>query len=79
MIACGRVGRCHGRDDLEVLRIKNVTGDERYRICLRRRSEDSMPEIRKFCKVTKTEQSKQMEVFPHVDNPTREIRAYTLA
>ena len=50
------VSRRQGRDDIEVLRIEDVAWDKRYRVCLLRRSEEIMPDVRKFCK---NETSKQ--------------------
>lgn len=38
------------RDDFEVLRVEDVTRDERYRVSFLRRSEEFMPEVREFCK-----------------------------
>lgn len=38
------------RDDFEVLRVEDVTRDERYRVCFLRRSKEFMPEVREFCK-----------------------------
>ena len=43
----------HGRDSLEVLRVEEVAGDERNRVCLVRRSKEFMPEVSKFCASTK--------------------------
>ena len=33
--------------------VKDVTGDERYRVCLLGRLEEFMPEVRESCKLTK--------------------------
>jgi hypothetical protein len=39
-----------GGTTFEMLRVKGVAGDERYRVRLLRRSEEFVPEVREFCK-----------------------------
>jgi len=46
-----RVGGREGRHNLEVHRVEGVTRDECYRVRLRRRPEEFMPEVREFCEV----------------------------
>jgi hypothetical protein len=44
------MGGRQGRDDVEVLWVEDVAGDEGYRVCLLRRFEEVMPDVREFCK-----------------------------
>ena len=51
MISRGRLSRRRpGWGDLEVGWVENVTGDERYRVCVLRCFEELMPKVREFCK-----------------------------
>ena len=49
----------HGRDDIEVLWVEDVTGYESDRVCLPCRSEEFMPEVREFCRYNTSKHSSQ--------------------
>ena len=40
----------HGGDEIEVLWVEDIAGYESDRICLPRRSEEFVSEVREFCK-----------------------------
>ena len=42
--------RRHGGDDIEVLWVEDIAGYESDRVCLPRRSEKFVSEVREFCK-----------------------------
>jgi hypothetical protein len=48
--------------------VEDITGNERYRVCLLCRFEEFMPEVREICRVMKQKQSKQRGVLPPVDD-----------
>ena len=57
----GRTGRLvggrQGWDDIEVLCVECVARDERDRVCLLRRSEEFMPDVREVCKYKPSKQA----------------------
>jgi hypothetical protein len=46
-----RVGDRERRYNFEVLRVEDISGHEGYRVCLLRRPEELMPEVREICKI----------------------------
>ena len=57
----GRTGRLvggrQGWDDIEVFCVECVAGDERDWVCLLRRFEEFMPDVREFCKYKLSKQA----------------------
>ena len=51
------VRRRQGRDDIEMLWVEDVAGDERDRVCLLGRSEELMPYVCEFCKYKTSKQA----------------------
>jgi len=48
--ADGHIGGCEGWYDLQVIRVEDIARYERYRVCLRCRSEKFMAKVREFYK-----------------------------
>ena len=49
----------HWRDDIKVLWVEDVAEYESDRVCLLRRSEEFVPEVREFCMYNTSKQSSQ--------------------
>ena len=54
----------HWRDDIKVLWVEDVAGNESDRVCLPRRSEEFVPKVREFCKYNASKQSSRWACVP---------------